>query len=91
MDAILNYASMQEQVSDAVQKLQSIVISLLAPPTVNGDSSMWLDYLRSLASATETTVGGMEHMKNAIQSLMTSMNEREADAPEKNDLLCDET
>lgn len=75
--------------SEAVQKFYSTVHSWLSAATSsnkNGSSEKYLNYLRSLSSAAETTLEQMERLKEDLISLIATLREKEATAKEMIDL-----
>lgn len=89
LDAVSNFTTVGEGMSEAVQKLYSTVRSLLSATTSttkNESSEKYLDYLRSLSLAAETTLQEMERLKADLISLITTLKEKEATAKEIIDL-----
>lgn len=94
LDAVSNFATVREVMSESVQKLHSTVQSLLKATehsTTNGNSDKWLEYSGSLLAAAETTTAEIEQLKRDLHSLITTLRETKVPAREKVHSPCDKT
>lgn len=76
-------------ITEPARILQSAIRSSLdVTKYSNGYSEKWLEYLRSLATALESTLDEMEHLKGDLHSLMATLSETKPIVREKMGLPC---
>lgn len=92
---ILNFASVRDAISNAVQKFISVVCTSLNATecsTRNGIDDNWLQFLGALVADAETTSEEMERLQTELPSLITTLSEMKSIVREKIDsVLCDKT